>query len=247
MSPDSGPGEAHDQSSSAPARFWSGYQLIWLLLASFLAMIFAVAAAQAIAEQAGFDRIRTIILTTFAASLSTLGPVALLVLPSPARRRSAGLVPTSIGQIGRAPLYMLALLPVNLVLSLLLEAVTGLEDHPQADMLLDQMSAVQLVTVALMTVVIVPFAEELIFRGVLLSYLLERGPSDPTRRTWAAVLVSSLVFGLVHVDPLLIPGTTALGIAAALLRLRTGSLWPAIALHQLNNALATVVLASGAV
>ncbi len=230
----------------SPARFWSGHQIVWLLLASILTVVAAVYTAHFIAEQAGFDPRRSFVLGAYALGFATLGPVALLVLPHPARRAAVGLVPTTLRHLSWAPLALIALLPLNLVFSLALEALTGMEEHPQAFMLLDQMSPVQLAAVALMTVVTVPFAEELIFRGVLLSFLLERGPADPTRRKWTAVIVSSLIFGVFHMDPQLIPATTALGIAAAWLRLRSGSLWPAVALHQINNALATVVLASGA-
>jgi membrane protease YdiL (CAAX protease family) len=84
-------------------------------------------------------------------------------------------------------------------------------------------------------VVLVALGEEIAFRGVLLHLLAPRG-------TAAAVALSSLLFGLTHTVNLLLgappagvalqilfAGTGAAGLAA--LRIRTGSLWPGIALH----------------
>ena len=88
---------------------------------------------------------------------------------------------------------------------------------------------------AVLLVVLVALGEEIAFRGVLLHLLAPRG-------TAAAVTLSSLLFGLTHTVNLLLgappagvalqvffAGTGAAGLAA--LRIRTGSLWPGIALH----------------
>ncbi len=85
-------------------------------------------------------------------------------------------------------------------------------------------------------VLIAPLCEETFFRGYLFSGLL-RGMSG-----WAAVLVSAVLFTLVHGDigsavPLFI-----FGIVLAVIRWRTGSIWPGIALHAANNALAAATL-----
>ena len=78
-------------------------------------------------------------------------------------------------------------------------------------------------------VVLAPAVEEFLFRGLLLHRLAERLGVP------LAVGLSGLLFGLVHDEVL---GHTLFGVAAALLYLRTGSLWAPIILHAANNTVA---------
>jgi len=82
-----------------------------------------------------------------------------------------------------------------------------------------------------------PLVEELLFRGVLLSALMQRW-----RVGWA-VAISSLAFALIHLPGLqwqsfALPDLTLLALALAWLRLRSGSLWPAVLAHGVNNLVA---------
>lgn len=86
-----------------------------------------------------------------------------------------------------------------------------------------------------------PLVEELLFRGVLLSALLRR-----LRTVWA-VSASAVLFALVHLMDLhwlwyALPNLALLGAALAWLRLRSGSLWPAVIAHACNNLLAMAAL-----
>ncbi len=84
-----------------------------------------------------------------------------------------------------------------------------------------------------------PLSEELLFRGLLLPPLVQRLGAP------AAVLVSGLIFGLAHLaDPVAVVPLVVLGAGLALLRLRTGSVLPGLAVHVVNNgvALATAAL-----
>lgn len=90
-----------------------------------------------------------------------------------------------------------------------------------------------------------PLVEETLFRGVLLSALLgfRHHGTVTAGRTVAAVLISAALFGLVHLPDLgylwyAVPNLILLGIATAWLRLRSGSLWPAVLAHAINNLLA---------
>jgi membrane protease YdiL (CAAX protease family) len=97
----------------------------------------------------------------------------------------------------------------------------------------------QFVLAFLTLVVIAPFSEELIFRGYLLGKLRAKVP------LWAAVLITSVLFGLLHV-----PGggwsvavdVFALSITLCLLRVYTGSIWASILLHMIKNAIAYYIL-----
>jgi membrane protease YdiL (CAAX protease family) len=84
-------------------------------------------------------------------------------------------------------------------------------------------------------------AEEVVFRGALLSSLLKFGPS-------LAVGTTSLLFGLIHVDPsdggltlYRVPFAIVVGLVLALLRARAGSLAAPMAAHAFVNTLTFVI------
>jgi len=85
-----------------------------------------------------------------------------------------------------------------------------------------------------------PLVEELLFRGVLLSALMQHW-----RAGWS-IAISALLFALVHLPSMqwqwyALPDLALLAAALAWLRLRSGSLWPAVLAHGINNLLAVVV------
>lgn len=82
-----------------------------------------------------------------------------------------------------------------------------------------------------------PIGEEVFFRGFLLRGLEHRFGIK------LAILISSVVFGLVHVAPGAIFPTFFLGLAFAWIYVRTGSLWPSIFAHSVQNSLAIIVAA----
>jgi membrane protease YdiL (CAAX protease family) len=84
-----------------------------------------------------------------------------------------------------------------------------------------------------------PLVEEILFRGVLLSALMQRW-----RVGWS-VTISAAVFALAHLPSMqwqwyALPDLALLAAALSWLRLRAGSLWPAVLAHGVNNLLAVV-------
>lgn len=79
-----------------------------------------------------------------------------------------------------------------------------------------------------------PVLEELLFRGAIQSELQLK------YKPWGAILISSLLFGVVHLNPAQIPFAFMLGMMFGWLYYRTGSLLPGIVGHVLNNSIATV-------
>lgn len=77
------------------------------------------------------------------------------------------------------------------------------------------------------------FAEEFAFRGVVLGLL------RPFGQTFA-VLGSAFVFGIMHGNIVQIPFAFAGGLVFGFVVVRTGSLWPAVLMHFLNNLLSYV-------
>ncbi len=83
---------------------------------------------------------------------------------------------------------------------------------------------------AVLNIAIIPaIFEEFAFRGVALGLLRKKMPD------MAAVTVSALLFGLLHGNMEQIPFAFCMGMVFALSTVFTGSMWPAITAHFLNN------------
>lgn len=76
-----------------------------------------------------------------------------------------------------------------------------------------------------------PVLEELLFRGAITKVLLEE--YSPKK----AILISGLVFGIFHINPVQVVGATLIGFLLAWIYYRTRSLVPCILIHILNNSL----------
>jgi len=81
-------------------------------------------------------------------------------------------------------------------------------------------------------VVIAPVAEEVLFRGYLLGKLRKNVSLI------VSILITSLLFAIVHLNFNVGVDVFALSIILCLLRIKTDSLWPAIFLHMIKNGLA---------
>jgi uncharacterized protein len=90
------------------------------------------------------------------------------------------------------------------------------------------------VAALLVAVLVAPVCEEVFFRGFAFPGFATSMP------VWAALIASALVFGVAHADLGSLAPLVVIGLVAGLMRWRTGSLWPGIAFHALNNAVAAV-------
>jgi uncharacterized protein len=95
-----------------------------------------------------------------------------------------------------------------------------------------------MIAAGFMIICVAPVAEEFFFRGFFYRALRSR------YSVLGAALIDGLLFGAIHWDfstadgLLIIPPLAALGFIFCLVYERTGSLYPVIALHALNNAIA---------
>jgi hypothetical protein len=99
-------------------------------------------------------------------------------------------------------------------------------------------SVVIAVAAVLMIVLLAPIAEELFFRGFVFAGLRTRWS------LWPAAITSGLIFGSVHAPTgitTVVP-LAVLGFALCWLYDRTGSLWPCVIAHMINNGLALAVV-----
>ena len=132
---------------------------------------------------------------------------------------------------------LLALVPVLVVtyfLSFLINEL-GLGNAPELVEGLDSTWDILLLGIAI--VIVAPFIEELLFRGYLFDQIRKRAGSVLT------IVVTSLLFALVHFSLVTILPVFFMGLIMGVLRENSGSILPSFLFHSANNLLALIVLA----
>lgn len=87
--------------------------------------------------------------------------------------------------------------------------------------------------------VLVPIAEEMVFRGAILRTLLNLCGH---RWRWGAIVLSALLFGLAHGNMAQLLNATLLGCLLGWLYYRSGSIAPGIVFHMVNNSVAVLLV-----
>jgi membrane protease YdiL (CAAX protease family) len=85
-------------------------------------------------------------------------------------------------------------------------------------------------------VIIPPVVEELLFRGYLFGRLRQ------SLGFWSSALITSVLFGLVHLQWNVGVDVFALSLVLCFLREKTGAIWAGIGLHMIKNGVAYVFL-----
>ena len=102
-------------------------------------------------------------------------------------------------------------------------------------LLKDNAGPAMLITLLLVAGVMAPLSEELFFRGFLYNAAKHRLGIVP------GIILSALVFALVHIGPLAVIGIIPMGVLLALAYEKSGSLWVPIMMHATNNILAVTL------
>ena len=154
---------------------------------------------------------------------------------------------TVFGCLKSGVLACLAWLPLHLLIALLwggLLQALGHETVPQQavslflnDLQDDQSLLKYLIMVNV--VVMAPWVEELLFRGLLFRWLLGY------RSVLASAILSGVFFGVIHDALTSIVPIACLGVALAWLYHRTGSLLTSIVFHTVFNAIMTILMLFG--
>ena len=130
-----------------------------------------------------------------------------------------------------------AILPAILINAITLILIGAEETNPQVELLAPAGPSLWGFLVILPLVsILVPFVEELAFRGVLYGWLRQQLPQG------LAILISAVIFAGAHGIPQLMPALILVGLLLARLRELENSLWPCIAMHGVFNAVMTLVL-----
>jgi sodium transport system permease protein len=218
---------------------FSGWAARLLLLAGVTAVVVAGVAAMTVT--AGLTARLGVRPMLMASELALAAP-ALLALAIPRLRAALALRPVSPAVIALAlasgaALWVASLGLLELQYTLWTPPPGYLQEFQRLHDMLRPRGPADAVLSVLAIAVAPGVCEELLFRGLVLHALRGR------LGTAAAVVVSALLFGAIHLDfsgsgPTLyrVPFAVAVGVGFALLRLRTGSLVPAMLAHALVNA-----------
>lgn len=179
---------------------------------------------------------------------STIATVLFIGLPFLAThiilrtKKISGVLPLGTTYNKKASTYLvIAFLPLTLLSTLLInfislmvqsymgvEFISGMEDQA--------ITGVGDFTFMTLFVAVIPaILEEVAIRGVLLQPLRRFGDGF-------AIIVSAAIFSLLHGNMVQIPYTIVAGIYFGYIVVATGSLWPAIILHFLNNFYSVIVI-----
>ncbi|MBT5707802.1 MAG: CPBP family intramembrane metalloprotease [Verrucomicrobia bacterium] len=112
-----------------------------------------------------------------------------------------------------------------------IEILTGEAPKVQGtvEMLRESHSLARLAYMGLVTIVLAPVAEEILFRGILFTSVLQ------FKGRWVAVVSNSLLFGLIHSNLLTLVPLIVMAVMLTLLYERTRNLLAPIVAHSLFN------------
>lgn len=112
----------------------------------------------------------------------------------------------------------------------------NLAQDSQYEMILNFLTTEGVIVYALISIAVIPaICEEILFRGYILRAF---------EKSWGiilAILVSGLFFGLFHLQAANAIPLATLGVVLAVMTWLSGSIWPAIFAHFVNNAVAVVI------
>ncbi len=121
----------------------------------------------------------------------------------------------------------------NYVSSVILTVLQGFGIYSTYNTLEDPQNIYDVVTLFLATAIMPALIEEISLRGILMTPMRKYGNAF-------AILASSYIFGIFHGDAAQIPFAFICGLFFGYAVIVTGSIWPAIIIHGLNNSLSCV-------
>jgi membrane protease YdiL (CAAX protease family) len=217
--------------TNRPLRLWNRWSAL-AITAVFIAVYVISQIAGVIMLAANASALTVTVVTVFTSALAGIGAILLVNALLPKH----SLVELGFASVSRRWLGIATLLSlgVGVVRAFGLDwlsvtfPVLNAGTEMLNDMLVFDEPAAMIITVLLIST-LVPLWEEMFFRGFIQNVLRNR------LGVWAAILVSSLLFGLFHIIPLQMIGAFTLGILLAWLYEKSGSLWLPIFAHALNN------------
>jgi membrane protease YdiL (CAAX protease family) len=152
--------------------------------------------------------------------------------------RELGLRPAAAGWYKHAVVLAFLAFPLTLGVNLLVQRLLdGPTTNPQFNVVAPVgFSWFALFGMLLAVGIVVPFVEEVLFRGLFYRWLRER------QGVPVAAVVSALGFSVLHGIPWLIPAVAVLGLLLAMVYEKSGSVWPAVITHGVYNSVGLLLL-----
>jgi membrane protease YdiL (CAAX protease family) len=145
------------------------------------------------------------------------------------------------GRISDAIIALLGLLALTSSLDAIVQ-LAGLEQYGRLAEMKSAIATLSIPERVLLSVVVglgAGTAEELYFRGYMMTRL------ELAHGRWPGLLITSVVFGLFHLDPVHSPLAGLMGLYLGLSVILTGSLYTGILAHVANNVTATMLASVG--
>lgn len=231
-----------EENQASPAGHWSwkdilitGAGALVIFIAGFLAFGFLAEPEELLAEQS----IALSIGLAFLEAVALVGSVYWLGLRRKGKSwRDLGFTSINTSWMVYAVLIGVAVIPLAGLIALLVRLALGLPaESPQLEFLAPgDVNLPAAVGMVLMGGILAPFAEEIFFRGLLYQWLRSR---------WGVgigIAVSGLIFGIVHVEPSVAVAAAILGMILAWTVVKSGSIWPAVVIHAINNSVQIALL-----
>ncbi|MDQ4143781.1 MAG: CPBP family intramembrane metalloprotease [Actinomycetota bacterium] len=169
--------------------------------------------------------------------------VALMTWLLVLKRRGARMSDAGLRKVGPGPILLmvpltLGVLFVNGVIAQITAAVFGDVPNAQDQLAIEPatITTVDLICLLLVVAVVAPVVEEFVFRGLLYR---------SARSKWGigvASVISAVAFACLHFIPLLLGVFFVFGLILAAVAQRFDSIYPAIVVHALNNAVSIGLL-----
>ena len=138
----------------------------------------------------------------------------------------------SFGEVpGKTVLLSIPLIVASMIFGNLCCELLNLSDYTQATSYAMSRNVFGILSITIMA----PLVEELLFRGAIQGPLMRIGV-----KPLYAILASSAIFGVIHMNPAQILFAFAIGLIFGWLYYRTGSLVPGMVGHFINNTLAII-------
>ena len=184
---------------------------------------------------AGFDIIASIVYI--------LMPFALvhIVLKT---KKLTGVLPFGTSYNGKASAFLtMAVLPVMMIVSVAINYISLIIQESLDITFTSALDDVKIIGLSgflmsiISTAILPAIIEETIIRGIVLQPLRRYGDLF-------ALVISSLLFSIMHGNMVQIPYTFTAGMFFGYVAIATGSLWPSIIMHFINNFYAVIIMAA---
>jgi membrane protease YdiL (CAAX protease family) len=237
-----------NSASSPPASTWRFRDILLISFGALFILILGIGILSSLTElsQASLtsEGGPTIYLTAGLGALEGIALIGSVFFLGILRRRipwsAVGLKPVSESWLLRSLLLGLVAIPTAGLIAAMVQMLLGqpLTNSQNEFLAPAGFSWFGLISMLLLGGLVAPFAEELFFRGVIYTWLREHWGVIPS------VVVSGLIFGLVHVEPSVAAAAFVLGILLAWVYERSNSLWSGVIIHAINNSVKIILLYS---